>query len=180
MKKTFLLTALFFSFVCNTFSQKKNKLKFSMGADVGYVATVDLAVFWGTGIGVSAQAEYILSDKISATLTAGYAAYQGVSIFGGDKQDAVKTAPVRLGARYYIVGRLYIAADAGIGFLNSRGIGATNTYQFNGGSFSYSPQLGYQFMIKGKRHIDLTFRYEGYNKSPVNFTTAGARLAYIF
>ena len=162
------------------FAQTKIKTQFSLGADITYVSNVDQAVFWGAGYGGSAQAAYFFSDKLSGTFTAGYAAYPGVSRFGGDIVPAIKIIPVRVGVNYFVYEGLYIAAQIGTGFFNATGIGATSSFDFNGRSFSFSPQLGYQFKINGIKRIDVSAKYEAYLKSPKNFYAAGGRIAYIF
>ena len=180
MKKLFLLVAAFVFFNNIASAQAKNKFQFSLGADITYVSNVDQAVFWGAGYGGSVQASYFFSEKVSGSFLAGYSAYPGVSRFGGDIVPAIKIIPVRAGVNYFVYKELYIAAQVGAGFFNTSGIGATSSFDFNGSSFSYSAQLGYQFKIKGKKRIDLSAKYEAYLKTPKNFYAAGGRVAYIF
>ena len=182
MKQLFLLIVSTTFLSAALFAQQKKHFKCSAGPEIGYTANGNI-ILWGTGIGGSVQAEYFFSEKISATLLAGYTSYLGVSIYGGYKPPALNAVPIRLGGRYYFTDRLYLAAQAGVGLLS----GGSYLLKAKPTSFSYSPQAGYLFKINKINRIDLAIKYENFyygtkdgNPSSDNFNSIGVRLAYIF
>ncbi len=171
-----MITAICLS--VSSFAQQKKQIRLSAGPEVAYTAS-DNIIFWGTGIGGSAQAEYFFNEKISAAFFTGYASYLGVSILGGTKFPALHVVPVRIGGRYYFTERIYLGGQAGVGFLSGGGL-AASVLGAKGTSFSYSPQAGYLFKINKKKRIDATVKYEGFHYTNGNFNSTGLRLAYIF
>ncbi|HMO63420.1 MAG TPA: hypothetical protein PKC39_14880 [Ferruginibacter sp.] len=161
-------------------AQNTKKVLLSAGANIGYVGTYDLAVFWGTGIGVSMQAEYPVTEKMHVLVFAGHDHYLGYSLLNGDKPPAIKMTAVRTGAKYYVYRQFYLAAQAGLGIAGGGGeIAALSTFGIKGSSFSYTPQAGYTFIIHQKKRIDVSARYEMFHYRK-NFQTAGCRIAWVF
>ncbi|MFT3679771.1 MAG: hypothetical protein QM791_05840 [Ferruginibacter sp.] len=178
MKKMLLFGGLFLAGIYSAVAQKR--LQVSVGIDVGYVATYDLAVFWGTGVGGSLKAAYPFTQKLSGTFFTGYSSYIGFSLLGGYKQPSVNAVPVRAGLQYNFYKNFFAELQAGISILSGGGeIAALRTFNLHGSAFSFSPQIGYQFMIKNKKRLELSARYESADYT-TNFNTAGMRLAYIF
>jgi hypothetical protein len=175
-----LLFIIPFLYACTAAAQIHNKVQLSAGVEAGYVATYDLAVFWGAGIGVSVNAEYPITQKISTSVYCGYNHYIGYSLLNGDKPPAIKLFAARPGLKYTLWKELYLAAQAGIAIAGGGGeIAALPTFNIKGSAFSYSPQIGYTFSINQQKRIDVSVKYESaaYTKT---FQTFGCRIAYLF
>lgn len=154
-------------------AQADKKTVFSLAAEVGYT-TGEKVALWGTGLGVSGQAEYFFKPNFSGTFLAGYINYLGFSIRGTYKPQGFTTVPIRAGARYYFTKKFYCGGQVGIGILG----GGANLIGAAGTAFSYSPQVGYKFNIKKRPCVDVSFKYDAYTYSDISFGAAGFRIAY--
>lgn len=173
MKKIIVFTLVAFFTSAMVMAQSDSKFRFSVGPELSF-ASGSFSDSHSIGIGGSAQAEISLQEHLYGTATFGVIAYNGKSYPNtGTKRTGQIIIPLRVGAKYFLSGGIYVAAQMGVGFLNNF---------YTGTSFSYSPQIGYEFKTKRDKAIDATFKYDGYSaKSPIGTLGAiGFRLAYIF
>lgn len=151
---------------------EKDNFRFSGGFESGF-AIGTTSNNWGFGMGISAQAEYfIMPDKLSITVLAGYNNYIGKSRDAISNYKSFNVVSLRAGARYYVVDGFNVGAQLGVGFIK------TFTGQ-NTTAFAFSPQVGYTFKSNGKNAVDITLKYDGYSKSGTS-SFVGIRVAYIF
>ena len=168
MKKLFFLfsiTAILIS--SGSFAQLDNKFKFSVGVELG-LATGNFSNGYSFGIGGTGQAEFSIQDKFRGTVTGGIVFYNGKSIGNGVKNTGLTVIPIRVGGKYYLTSSVYGALQLGVGFLN-KGLGA---------AFAYSPQIGYEFLSKNNKPVDIAFKYDAYLKNGT-LGSLGIRLALV-
>lgn len=168
MKKFTLLTLIGCSILTAGYSQKKDNVKLSVGAELAF-ATGNLSNTHSIGLGGSAQLEIPIQEKLNAVAYGGIIFYNGKSAGAGLKRKGLTVVPVRVGIKYFLTGSVYTNLQAGIGLLGGYGTGT---------AFSYSPQIGYEFQTNSGKSIDLTFKYDGYSKGGT-LGSFGFRLAYI-
>jgi hypothetical protein len=170
MKKTALPILIIVS-ICITsiaFAQKKDNVKFSVGAELAF-ASGNLSNTHSFGLGGTALVEIPIQEKLNAVAYGGILFYNGKSAGVGLKNKGLTIIPIRVGVKYFLTGSVYTSFQAGLGFLGSYGTGT---------AFSYSPQIGYEFQTNSGKAIDLTFKYDGYSKNG-SIGSFGFRLAYI-
>lgn len=156
MKKLLLVTVITLFISAAGFAQTESSFKISIGAELSF-PTGDFSQTHAFGIGGTAQVEFPVQDKLSATATGGVLFYNGKSIPGasGTKYSGINIIPIRVGLKNFFATGFYGAAQIGVGFIN-RGIGT---------AFAYSPQLGYEFDSKSGKSFDISIKYDGYAKS---------------
>lgn len=170
MKKIIVFTLVTFLTSTIIMAQTDSKFRFSVGPELSF-ALGSFSNSHSIGIGGSAQAEISLQEHLYGTATFGVIAYNGKSIPNTNSTTKMQIIiPLRVGAKYFLSGGIYVAAQMGVGFLNN---------YYTGTSFSYSPQIGYEFKTKSDKALDATFKYEGYSKDGT-LGAIGFRLAYIF
>ncbi|MEO6731537.1 MAG: hypothetical protein ABIN01_09990 [Ferruginibacter sp.] len=167
MKKLRLSVLVMFVISMHAFAQNEHNFSFSVGPELSF-ATGSFANTHSIGTGGTAQAEYLLIDKLKATATVGLIAYLGKSSIAGQT-----IIPLRVGAKYTLTRGLYGAAQLGVAFLGNYDKGT---------AFAYSPlMLGYEFETKSGKSIDATIKYDAYSGAGAGTIGAiGFRLAYIF
>lgn len=175
MKKILLLTAIAISATSLTFAQKNGRTRFSIGPEIGIAISNPRKVIpenkgWGLGLGVSAQVERFFQENFSGVVYAGFMGYNGRSSGTSTKNKAYTAIPIRVGGNMYAGNNLHLGAQLGVG-LNNLG-GASST------SFSYSPEIGYNFRSRNDKPFDLTLKLDGYAGN-VNFTAIDLRLSLI-
>ena len=170
MKKFTLLTLIGCSILTAGYSQKKDNVKLSVGAELAF-ATGNLSNTHSIGLGGSAQLEIPIQEKLNAVAYGGIMFYNGKSNGVGSKNKGMSVIPVRVGVKYFLTGSVYGGFQAGLGFIGG-------FEYFKGTAFSYSPQIGYEFQTNSGKSIDLTFKYDGYSKGGT-LGSFGFRLAYI-
>lgn len=152
--KKILFTVIVLSISLTASAQHDGTLKITVGPEIGFAvgnfADNYSLIFGGTG-----QVEIELQENLRGTATSGIIFYNGKSLGGGVKNTGLNIIPLRVGGKYYFTSGIYGAFQAGVGFLN-KGLGT---------AFAFSPQLGYEFISKGGKGVDLTFKYDGYAKS---------------
>ena len=164
MKKLFLLAVLTSSFALSGFAQHNGDIKITLGPELGF-ATGSFSDLYSISYGVTAQLEIKLQEKLHATVTSGIIFYNGKSIGNDTKVTGLNVIPLRVGAKCYFTPGIYGALQAGVGFFNK-----------GGSAFAYSPQIGYEFVTKGGRGIEVTFKYDGYVNS---ISGLGIRFAWV-
>jgi hypothetical protein len=127
-----------------------NKLKFSVSGEFGAV-TGNLKTNYSVGIGPSAQVEYKINDKFSATVQAGVLALVSKKIPGSNlKLKSQTTLPLLGGVKYYFMPKLFGAAQVGAAIFTTSGN--------DGARFAFSPSVGYQINDK----FDVSLKYTGF------------------
>lgn len=171
MKKISLLTL---TVLCATmiFGQKKQNIKFSVGAELAFTSG-NFSNSHSFGIGGTGQLEIPLQDKLNGIAYGGIMLYNGKSDGAGKKIQGVTIIPLRIGVKYFLTGSVYTNLQAGLGFISGPD-------EFEGSAFSYSPQIGYEFQTNTGKNIDATFKYDAYAKSGGSLGSFGLRIAYIF
>jgi hypothetical protein len=174
MRKIFVLTVIA---VCSSLigvaqkysNTKYSDTRFSLGPELGF-ATGTFSNIAGFGIGGSVQAEHFYQPNVSGTAIFGLVDYFGASISNNTKFKATVIIPLRVGVRYYIGEGFHIGAQIGLGIVSG-------VYSSTG--FAYSPQIGYNFKTKRGKHVDASFKYDGYAISGGSLSALGIRVAYI-
>jgi hypothetical protein len=173
MKKLILSATVIIVVSMSAFAQIDKKFSFSGGAEFS-VPTGSFSNTHLLGIGGSLQAEYYVMEKMKGTVTLGLLAYpKRPSLSNGAAQRII---PLRIGAKYFLIGGLYGGAQLGVAFLSNYG-------PYSGTVFAYSPlMLGYEFNLKSGKAFDATIKYDAYTGSGKIGTlgTFGIRVAYVF
>lgn len=167
MKKFTLLTLIGCSILTAGYSQKKDNIKFSVGAELA-LPSGSLSTTQSFGVGATGQLEIPVQEKLNGVAYSGILLFKGKSDGNNRNYPGLTIIPVRVGVKYFLTGSVYGSFQAGLGFYSSLGTGT---------SFSYSPQIGYEFQTNSGKSIDLTFKYDAYTKG--SFSSFGFRLAYI-
>ena len=174
MKKliAFTLSVFFASAVLK--AQDEKKLKFSVGPELS-IAVGSFSNSSSFGVGGTGQVEINLQEKLYGTGTSGILFYNGKSVPNTNtKRTGIVIVPVRAGAKYFLAGGVYGAAQLGIAFIS-------NNVDYNGTAFAYSPLiLGYEFKTNSDKSFDAAIKYDAYSVSGGTIGTFGARLAYVF
>jgi hypothetical protein len=173
MKKLILSAIVIIVVSMSALAQNDKKFSFSAGAELSF-ATGSFSNYNSVGIGASVQAEYYMMDKLKATATFGLLTYAGKSYTSNTDFAAQRIIPLRIGAKYFLMGGLYGGAQLGVAFLSNNGTGT---------AFAYSPiMLGYEFKLKSEKAFDATIKYDAYTGSGGVGTlgTFGIRVAYVF
>lgn len=168
MKKLFFVFALAAVSVAVK-AQDTRPLKFSIGLEAA-LPVGDFADASSFGIGGSAQADYLVAEKLALTLNAGYISFQGKDYeLGGVTYKTGSTGfiPVLAGFKYDLTPQLYGSAQLGVTFSDEKDSGSV---------FTYAPGLGYKF----SENFDALLKYTGYSKDGSTASTVGLRIAYTF
>lgn len=169
--KKFILPALSLAFISLSsiaFSQDKDNLKLSVGAELAFT-TGNFSNTHSFGFGGTAQLEIPVQEKLNAVAYGGLMTYNGKSVGVGIKSKGLTIIPLRVGVKYFLTGSVYTNLQAGLGFLSGYASGT---------AFSYSPQIGYEFKTNSGKSLDVTFKYDGYSKNG-SLGSYGFRVAYI-
>lgn len=134
MKKVFLFVSIAMISVFSAKAQD-NASGFHFGGGVRLAMPIgDYSDFYTFGVGAELQGEYMFTEKVSATATAGYVHFLAKE-FAGVKGDGTGLIPVLAGVRVYPSTNIFIGARAGVGILTGGGSSTSG--------FSYEPQVGY-------------------------------------
>src|SRR5665647_929674 len=144
MKKIIVFTLMAICSSCMVMAQNEPGFKFSVGPELSF-ATGSFSNTHSIGFGATIQAEVFLQEHLYGTATTGIIFYNGKSIVGTNtKQKGLAIIPLRVGAKYFLAGGVYGAAQIGLGFFSN--------YE-KGTAFAYSPQLGYEFNTKSGKAV---------------------------
>lgn len=163
-----LVTILFCSLIAT--AQKRSIVKLNIGPELAF-PTGDFSNFYSFGIGGTAQVEIPLQEKLQGVAYGGVVFYNGKSAGSGLKNKGVTIIPIRIGLKQFLAGSIYGAVQAGLGI-----IGGPDA--FSGTTFSYSPQIGYEFNSKSGKAIDASFKYDAYTKSGT-ISSLGFRIGFV-
>ena len=140
---------------------KKNKLNFGAGLSLAIpVYNLDIS---SVGGGIDILLLYGLTHNISLTADAGFTGLPGKGVY-----PSTAIIPVRLGARYFPLPKLYLGAKAGLGIYTILKASASHT--------AYSLNTGY-FLTK---KMDASIFYDGFTNKNSSFGYTGFRLGYQF
>ncbi len=165
MKKViFSLVIVAISFTANAQSKKSSEgtFKFGAGALIG-LPVGDMATYASLAYGADLQGEYVASEQVGITLSAGYLRFAGKSGFtitGG-------LIPVLAGVRVTFADKIYGSAQLGVSLSTESG---------GGSAFTYAPGIGY----KVSDNFDLLLKYQAATKSGATTSFIGVRAGFTF
>ncbi len=118
-----------------------------------------------TGFGLDAKASWFITERLAATTDA------GVSVFlATDGIAPTFLVPVRLGATYFVLDKVFVFAKGGIGLYMLKTLDNTATRKFA----TFSGGAGYQFNNK----FDIQVSYDGYSNNKGSFAYGQLRVGY--
>ena len=121
--------------------EKGFRLGFGINAGVPTNNTYDFA------LGGDVRLQYDLSEATSVTLTTGF-----TNLFIGNGAKDLGFIPLKAGLKAFVLNnQFYVLGEAGVAFAVTNG--------YNETSILLSPGIGY-----ANKYIDLSLRYEDYNK----------------
>jgi hypothetical protein len=153
----YLLTPAFillFAFSTKTYSQKKVgdiRLGYGLGAGFPFNSV------YNYGVNVDGRIQYDISLKTSLTGTTGY-----THLFNNGEAGYLGFIPAKLGFKSFFFEQCYYLGEVGAGFGIKKGMGTT---------FLWAPGIGV-----ATKHVDISLRYENYNKFDTG--QVAIRLAY--
>ncbi|KLT68567.1 MULTISPECIES: hypothetical protein [Flavobacterium] len=168
--KMLCVAVMAFLFANTTFAQETEAVKnegeiktykpgFRLGFGLNGGLPTDNAYDWSLGGDVRLQ--YDLSKRTSLTLTTGF-----TNLFIGDDVKDLGFIPAKAGFKAFIwEDQFYVLGEVGAGFAVTNG--------YNDTTFLWAPGIGY-----ANKYIDISVRYEDYNKFKTN--QVALRLAYGF
>jgi hypothetical protein len=176
MKNSRNLKMLFiaaFAFLCNTntFAQDvapsdktQNEIKnYDQGFRLGFGLNGGLPTGnkYDWALGGDVRLQYDLSKRTSLTLTTGF-----TNLFVGKDAKDLGFIPAKAGLKAFVWDdQFYVLGEVGAGFAVTNG--------YNQTTFLWAPGIGY-----ANKYIDISVRYEDYNKFDTN--QVALRLAYGF
>jgi hypothetical protein len=173
MKKILLAAIITVVVSASAFSQNEKKFSFSIGPELGF-ASGSFSATHSVGLGGTVQAEVFLQERLRGTITFGLMNYVGKSWTGSTDYASLKIIPLRFGAKYYLVGRVYAGAQLGVAF-------RSNYEPYSGTAFAYTPIIiGYEFTTKSEKALDASFKYDASSGPGGTIGAIGLRLAYVF
>ncbi|MGO4770070.1 hypothetical protein ACEN2I_00270 [Flavobacterium sp. W22_SRS_FK3] len=156
----FAAFAMIFSTTASAQTTSNYDQKFKLGFGVsGGIPTDGDDYDWALGGDVRLQ--YDLSKRTSITLTTGF-----TNLFVGDDIPDLGFIPAKAGFKAFVwEDQFYVMGEVGAGFAVTNG--------YNDTTFLWAPSIGY-----ATKHIDISLRYEDYDKFDTN--QIALRLAYGF
>ncbi len=162
------LAAFAFLYTNTTFAQDSAATNYDQGFRLGFGLSGGLPTDgdYDWALGGDVRLQYDLSKRTSLTLTTGFTnLFIGKDDAGNNVKD-LGFIPAKAGFKAFIwEDQFYIMGEAGAGFAVTNG--------YNDTSFLWSPSIGY-----ANKYIDISVRYEDYNKFKTN--QIALRLAYGF
>lgn len=151
------ITILLFLGASQLVQAQEGANQFTFGPEIGWATSNPLNEMegnkgWGLGLGGSFQFSHFFTDHLAGGIEAGIISYTGRSAGPMFKNKAYTVIPIRIAGNFFL-GNLHLGAQIGAGFNSTAGSHFT--------TFSYSPQVGYNFERKGVP-LDLTLHYDGY------------------
>ena len=165
MKKLFVV--LFVVVLLGGFSvmaKQKGDMAVGGGLEISLPTDSDFQNFAGTGFGVTAQFNYVYSEKITLLGTTGYIKWAGEDY--GYYSYAYSEIPLKAGAKYYFMDNVYGLAELGMHMYRfSMDYTGTDYYGFGSHSDSNTEigiaiGVGYEHPINEKLTFDGSVRYE--------------------
>lgn len=139
------------------------KGNFKSGAGLSLAIPASNLDISSVGGGIDILVQYGLTEKIAITADAGF-----TGLPGKGKYPSTAIVPIRLGARFFPLTKVYLAAKAGIGIYTILKASANYT--------AFSASMGYLVLPK----LDAAAYYDGYTNSNSTFGIAGLRIGYQF
>lgn len=171
----FLIAGLFFS---ASAQQQEAKYKVSLGGEFLY-AVGSTAEFYDIGYGGSVKGEYVITPKLSATVSGAYIIqrinklYKEIFLPWGNVIGDKTFYVAKGGGKYTLYKNYYVAAEGGLAISKDK--------VARGNSFAYAAGVGTNFEISKKSSIDVGLRFEEWAVSSGDrLSFAGLRAAYVF
>jgi len=147
-------------------AKAKGDMAVGGGLEVSLPMDSDFQNFAGTGFGVTAQFNYVYSEKITLLGTAGYIKWAGEDY--GYYSYAYSEIPLKAGAKYFLTENVYGLAELGMHMYKfSMDYNGPDNYGYSFGSSSSSNTeigiaigVGYEYPINDKISLDGSVRYE--------------------
>ena len=165
MKKVLLTIVIAAASFAGNAQDKKGSdktFKFSVGGTIG-LPLGDWKDVASLAFGGDVQGEYVASEQLGVTLSAGYVKFAGKN--GYTITGAL--IPVLAGARIYFAEKFFASAQLGMSFSTESG---------GGSAFTYAPGFGY----RASENFDLLLKYQAATKSGATTSFLGLRAAYNF
>jgi hypothetical protein len=147
-----LVTVLFFTYFSSLAQKRAGDWRLGYGFNGG----IALSDAFDYSLGVDGRLQYDASLKTSLLVTTGY-----THLFDNEVKG-LGIVPVKLGFKSYFGDQLYVLGEIGAAIGTKTGMGT---------SFLWSPGIGV-----ATKHIDVSLRYENYNK--LDTGQIALRLAY--
>ncbi|WP_139422703.1 TonB-dependent receptor [Chryseobacterium mulctrae] len=176
MKKLFLSVIAVFGVYSFSNAQVGKIQKISLGTDFA-LPLGDSGDTYSFGYGASAKGEFKLMEKLNLTASAGYMHFslkkdiRDLLKYFGDDTKGSGAIPLKVGATYYFLQKLYVGAEAGA---------AISTDEEGGTAFTYTPTVGTNIRISEKYGLDIGLRFEGWSRNGINQNFIGLRTAFAF
>jgi len=178
-KSTVVLAVVALLMACATSASAQRQIALGAGVDL----LLPVGAFgdsWGTGFGISGQAEYSVSPHASLTGKVGYISWSG-------KSDLVGTCsgvPLLAGLKYY---PRFVAQQGTLRFYGHLEIGMTFVSWSAGHlikisesqtSFTLSPSIGAEISAGATGAVDISVRYYDMTKAGGGRGSVGLRAGY--
>ena len=169
MKKLKNLRTLFFAafalaLTSTTFAQSAEATNYDQGFKLGFGVSAGIPTDgddYDWALGGDVRLQYDLSKRTSLTLTTGF-----TNLFVGDDLPDIGFIPAKAGFKAFVwEDQFYVMGEIGAGFAVTNDINET--------TLLWAPSIGY-----AGKHIDISLRYEDYDKFETN--QIALRLAYGF
>ncbi len=145
---------LLFLFSSKIYSQKKvGDIRLGYGINAGF----PLNSVFDFSLGLDGRIQYDISLKTSLTGTTGY-----THLFNNGESGYLGFIPAKLGFKSFFYEQCYYLGEVGAGFGIKKGMGTT---------FLWAPGIGV-----ATKHVDISLRYENYNRFDTG--QVSIRLAY--
>ena len=171
MKKTLLTLIILIGVTLNSFAQKADGSKFSIGIEAG-LPVGDASNISSYAIGASLKYSHPIADKTYFTASGGYTYFPykndiKIALTGlGLDKSGEGFVPVKLGVKYFITDVFYGEGQVGA---------AISTESDGSTGFAYSPGIGLQF----DKALDIGVRFESWTHNST-LSQFALRLAYCF
>lgn len=176
MKKVFFSALMMLGIYSTTNAQVVKVQKISLGTDFA-LPLGDSGDTHSFGYGASAMGEFKLIEKLNLTASAGYMHFslkkdiRDLLKYFGDDTKGSGAIPLKVGAKYYFLEKLYVGAEAGA---------TISTDEEGGTAFTYAPAVGTNIRISEKYGLDIGLRFEGWSRNGINQNFIGLRTAFVF
>ena len=161
--RIFYLFSLLILIHCNLEAQTGSKNYVKVGAGIYAAVPLYNLDMSATGAGGDIMLQYVVSDKVWLTADGGFAGLPGKKNY-----PATAIIPIRVGARYFPLTKVYVGVKAGLGIYTILKASANHT--------AYAAGAGYFLTDR----LEAGISYDGYTNRNSSFGYGSVRLAYNF
>jgi hypothetical protein len=151
-----------------------NKIVYSAGV-IGAISTGKFSNTHQWGLGGNIQADIPIAQDLYGIIDAGFVNFFGREVTKNSTRHNISDAqlvPVKLGAKYVVLGVFYIQGEAGVSFaLNKKKLNYERS-----AAFVYAPQIGIRLPLTAENSLDIGVLYErstefknAFKDSKINF-----------